>query len=193
VRFEQLRNPQDIRRVLDVFFKQKSARMHALGIPDAFSSPRVRRFIEAAATETLPDGEPLIELYALTVGDIIVATLGAMVGGGRFCGMFNSIVKDRYAAESPGEQLLAMLVRSACERGLATFDLGIGRSQYKSLFCDDAEPLFDTYLPLSGGGRVLAFALAALAALKRAIKQHAALWWLARTLRRLRAQFSDAI
>jgi len=193
VRLARVSDPKDIRRVLDVFFKQKSARMHARGIPDAFAPPRVRRFIEAAATETLPDGEPLLELYALTVGDIVVATFGGVVGDGRFCGMFNSIIKDRYAAESPGEQLLTRLVRRSCERGLTTFDLGIGQAHYKSLFCNDAEPLFDTYLPLSAGGRLLALVFAGLAATKRAIKQHAALWWLARALRRLRACVSDAI
>ncbi len=53
VRFEQARGTHEIRRVLDAFFKQKSARMRALGVPDAFAPPDVRRFIEAAATEQL--------------------------------------------------------------------------------------------------------------------------------------------
>ncbi len=193
VRFEQLREPDAVRRVLDAFFKQKSARMRALGIADVFAAPHVRRFIEAAATETIPGGEPPIELYALTVGDIVVATMGGIVGGGRFCGMFNSIIKDRYAAESPGEQLLALLVHHCCARGLDTFDLGIGQAHYKSLFCNDAEPLFDTYLPLNARGRMLAFGFSATAAVKRAIKQHPALWSVARTFRRLRARISDAI
>lgn len=193
VRFERVREPDAVRRVLDIFFKQKSARMRALGIADVFASPRVRRFVEAAATEALPGSEPPIELYALRVGDIVVATMGGIAGGSRFCGMFNSIIKDRYAAESPGEQLLAMVVRHSCERGLDTFDLGIGQAHYKSLFCDDCEPLFDTYLPLNARGRMLAVGSSATAAVKRAIKQHATLWWLARNLRRLRARISDAI
>jgi CelD/BcsL family acetyltransferase involved in cellulose biosynthesis len=193
VRFEQARGPHEIRRVLDIFFKQKSSRMRTLGVRDTFASPGVRRFIEAAATEQLADGEPLIEIYALSVGDIIVATFGGIVSGGRFSGMFNSIIKERYAAESPGEQLLAMLVQHSCARGLDTFDLGIGQANYKALFCDDAEPLFDSYLPLNAGGRLLAFAFATIAAVKRAVKAHAALWSLVRALRRLRARLSAAI
>ena len=48
--------------------------------------------------------------------------------------MFNSIAQGRYAVESPGEQLIVHLVRRCCERGFATFDLGIGDARYKSLF-----------------------------------------------------------
>ena len=193
VRFEQAQNDPEVRRVLDVFFKQKSARMRVLGVSDAFAPPRVRRFIEAAAAQHLADGAPVIELYALSVGDIIVATFGGIVGSGRFSGMFNSIIKDRYAAESPGEQLLTQVVRRCCERGLDTFDLGIGQSNYKTLFCPDAEPLFESHLPLSPAGRLLAFGYGVAAGCKRTVKGNAPLWKLVRQLRRLRARMSPAI
>ena len=78
-----------------------------------------------------PAATPPIELYALKVDDIILATMGGTVGGGRFCGMFNSMLSDRFEIESPGEQLLTQLVRHCCERGLTGFDLGIGELQYK--------------------------------------------------------------
>ena len=140
-----------------------------------------------------PDGQPLIELYSLSVGDIVVATMGGTAAGGRFSGMFNSMIKERYAAESPGEQLLAHVVRRCCERGLHTFDLGIGQATYKALFCPDAEPLFDSHLPLTGPGRVLAIGLGIAARGKRAVKRNTGLWSLARALRRLRAVMSPAI
>ena len=75
LRFERATSPDDVRRVLDAFFKQKSARMRAIGVPDAFAAPGVRRFIEAGTAETLADGSSPIELYALSVDDIIVATM----------------------------------------------------------------------------------------------------------------------
>jgi CelD/BcsL family acetyltransferase involved in cellulose biosynthesis len=188
--FERASGAHDVRRALDVFFKQKSARMRVLGVPDVFTAPGVRRFIEVAATEQISGGAPLIELYTLSVDDIIVATMGGIVGGGRFCAMFNSIEQGRYAIESPGEQLIVKLVRDCCERGLETFDLGIGEEHYKHLFCGDAEPLFDSYLPLSSAGRLLAVAFAMGAATKRAIKRHAGLWSLVRATRRLGARLS---
>jgi CelD/BcsL family acetyltransferase involved in cellulose biosynthesis len=193
VRFERAGEPDGARRILDAFFKQKSARMRALGTSDVFALPGVRRFIEAAATETLADGKPLLELYALSVDDIIVATMGGVVGGGRFCAMFNSIIEGRFAVESPGERLILRLVQACCDRGLVTFDLGIGEAAYKSLICADAEPLFDSYLPLSPAGRLARVFFSSSASIKRAIKQRPAVWALVRALRRMRAKLTAAI
>ncbi len=192
VRFERARGADDVRQVLDAFFKQKRARMRALGIPDVFTTPAVRRFIEAAATEQLSDRGSPIEIYALSVNDIVVATMGGTVGGGRFCAMFNSIVQGRYAIESPGEQLIISLVRDCCNRGLKTFDLGIGEGHYKSLFCGDAEPLFDSYLPLSPSGQLLAASFQMVASVKRTIKQRSSLWSLVRAVRRFVARLTLA-
>jgi len=188
VRFERVADAAGIRLALDVFFKQKSARMRSIGVPDVFSKPGVRRFIEAAATAQSGGQQAPIELYTLSINDIIVATMGGIVGGGRFSAMFNSITEGRYAVESPGEQLLRCVVRDCCERGLTTFDLGIGESHYKNLFCRDAEPLFDCYLPLTTRGRLHAAAFKIVAAGKRGIKQNTAFWSLVRSLRRLRAR-----
>jgi CelD/BcsL family acetyltransferase involved in cellulose biosynthesis len=188
IRFEKASGATEVHRVLDAFFTQKNARMRFLGIQDIFATPGVRRFIEAAATETFFGDEAPIELYALSVDDIIVATMGGVVGGGRFCAMFNSIVQGHLAIVSPGEQLIVNLVRICCERGLETFDLGIGEAHYKNLFCGDSNPLFDSYLPLSVRGHLLAFAFAIAAAIKRAIKQHSALWPMVCAMRRLRAR-----
>jgi CelD/BcsL family acetyltransferase involved in cellulose biosynthesis len=189
VRFERVSGAAGIRLALDVFFKQKNARMRSIGVADVFSQPGVRRFIEAAATAQTGHRAP-IELYTLSVNDIIVATMGGIVGGGRFSAMFNSIAEGRYAVESPGEQLLLRVVRDCCERGLTTFDLGIGESHYKNLFCRDAEPLFDCYLPLTARGRLHATAFKIVAACKRSIKQNTAFWSVVRALRRLRARLS---
>ena len=190
VRFERATDPRQVNRVLDAFFKQKSARMRLLGQPDVFADPAVRRFIAAVAE---PDGKRVApaELYALSVDDMIVATMGGIVAGGRFCAMFNSIHGGRYAAESPGEQLIVHLVKNCCERGLDTFDLGVGQSRYKHLFCEDSEPLFDSYLPLTAAAHLPAFALRAGASAKRVLKEHPAMWSAVRSLRRLRGRIGS--
>ncbi|MGA7972305.1 MAG: GNAT family N-acetyltransferase [Pseudolabrys sp.] len=193
VRFARAESTHDIRSALDAFFKQKSARMRAQGISDAFADPNVRRFVEDAATARRPGGEPLIQLYTLSVDDMIVATMGGIVGRGRFCAMFNSIAGGRYAAESPGEQLIVRLVRQCCERGLDTFDLGIGSARYKNLFCGDAEPLFDSFLSLSPIGLMPAVGCRLVATVKRAVKQRASLWVAVKMTRRLRAGLAERI
>ncbi|MCF8476502.1 MAG: GNAT family N-acetyltransferase [Pseudolabrys sp.] len=190
VRFQQVTGEADIRAALAVFFEQKSTRMRALGLPDVFSAPDVRQFVEAATTASTADGDYVIELYSLTLDGVIIATMGGVVADGRFSAMFSSIVNGQYGTESPGEQLLNRLVRHCCERGLDTFDLGIGEAQYKGLFCPDGEPMFDSYWPLTPAGRRMALVFRATAALKRAIKQQPQLWSLIVKMRRMRARLS---
>jgi CelD/BcsL family acetyltransferase involved in cellulose biosynthesis len=86
--------------------------------------------------------------------------------------------------------LIVHLVRACCARGLETFDLGIGEAHYKTMFCGDVEPLFDTYLPLNAAGRALAAAFAFTASIKRAIKQQPVLWSMVTAARRLGAKLS---
>lgn len=94
-------------------------------------------------------------LYAASVGDCIVATFAGVVSDRRFCGMFNSMIMNELSNESPGELLLANVVRMACERGLSAFDLGIGEASYKRTFCNETDTLFDTVVPLSVRGKLV--------------------------------------
>jgi len=84
------------------FFAQKADRMHELGLVDSFSALGTRAFIEAAATHELAQARPAIELYACAVGDKIVATYGGVVAGGRFCGVFSSMIDGELSRKVQG-------------------------------------------------------------------------------------------
>jgi CelD/BcsL family acetyltransferase involved in cellulose biosynthesis len=189
VRFARATSDDDIRRVTQDFFLQKSTRMRAIGLPDVFSAPDVRDFISAGTLTPTPSGSRLIELYTLSVGDTIIATMGGVCAGGRFSAMFSSIIHDRFATESPGEQLLVRVVGDCCARGLHTFDLGVGEASYKTMFCEP-DPMFDSYWPLSAKGRAVALARRGFIAAKRAVKQNPYLWKLIVAARRIKARFA---
>lgn len=190
VRFQKAVGLEQIKATLASFFEQKCTRMRALGLPDVYAEPGVRRLIESAALSPTAEGGTVIELYALTLDGVVIATLGGMVGNGRFSGMFSSIVHGQYGAESPGEQLLVHLVQDLCRRGLQAFDLGIGEARYKGLFCPDADPMFDSYWPLTPAGQVATAGLRLAGAAKRTVKQHPTLWALIVKLRRLRGRLA---
>ena len=187
--FARASSDDDIRRVAEDFFTQKSTRMRAIGLPDVFAAQDVRGFIMAGALTPTAEGSRLIELYTLSIGDTIIATMGGVCAGWRFSAMFSSIIHDRFATESPGEQLLVRTVRDCCERGLHTFDLGVGEASYKTMFCD-ADPMFDSYWPLSAKGRAFALARRGLAAAKRAVKQNPYLWKLIVATRRIKGRLT---
>jgi len=186
-RFARAVTADEVQRLLGVFFEQKCARMKAQGIPDVFGDPNVRRFIETLALKPSADGTPAIELYSLSVGDIIVATTAGIAGGGRFCCMFGSFIPDRFTKESPGEQILVHIVRDLCARGFTTFDLGTGDARYKRLFCNEVEPLIDSFFPLNSAGNLYVAAERLSASTKRYIKNTPATWSLVSAARRLRA------
>lgn len=177
------------RRVLETFFEQKAARMTELGLRNVFAEPSARAFI-AAASLGEGGGAPPIELYAASLDDAVIATFGGIVSGNRFSGMFNSMVHGGVAGDSPGEILLSHVVRMACERGLATFDLGVGDAGYKRGFCNEEEPLFDSVIGLTALGHAAAPLLRARLAAKAAIKR-SSLWQSLTSLRRRRGKAAN--
>jgi CelD/BcsL family acetyltransferase involved in cellulose biosynthesis len=181
----------EARAFLDAFFTQKAERMGKLGIPDAFAAPGTREFIAELATAR-PNGRlPILETYALRVGDEIVATMAGLVEGQRFSALFNSITSGPLSHESPGDVLLTHVVRLCCERGLTQFDLGVGEAAYKRFYCNETEPLFDTFLALTPLGRLGAAGIRTAQDAKRLVKHSPMLWQAVQSLRKLRAQFTQ--
>ncbi len=184
--FARAEGDADALRVLDVFFEQKIARMRQIGQTDVFGDRDVQNFLKSAVIGN--NGRPPIETYALAVGSDVIATFAGVCDDERFSAMFNSIEPDRFQTESPGEQSLFQLVKHCCERGLKTFDLGIGEARYKNLFCQDDEPVFDTLMALTPGGRLYVAAARIAHAAKRWIKSHPAVWSALDTVRRFAAR-----
>jgi CelD/BcsL family acetyltransferase involved in cellulose biosynthesis len=176
VQYLRAATPADVDLILAAFHDQKATRFAELGIPDVFRCPGVPGFLRAAALDGLDAGTPAIELNALVVGDRIAATYAATVGGGRYSCMFNSLDREGFGRESAGQLLLIHLVEEACRRGLTRFDLGVGDSSYKDTFCDEAEPLFESVLPLTWRGQVAARLISVWRTSRRRIKASPFAW-----------------
>lgn len=158
-------------RVLDAFFRQKEERFRALGIADPFLAPEQRDFIRAASRPG-PDGTAALQLYALTVDDVVVSTFGGAIDRRRISGMFLSFEEGHEAARySPGDVLVSRVIADSCRQGLETFDLGVGEARYKGTFCNVTQTLVDVMVPVTLRGRVFASLLRGALALKRRIKQ----------------------
>ena len=183
--FKRAETDAEALRVLDVFFQQKIARMRQIGQTDVFGDADVQSFLKAAIARN--NGRPPIEIYSLSVGPDVIATFAGVCDDERFSAMFNSIEPDRFQTESPGEQSLFQLVKYCCERGLKTFDLGIGEARYKNLFCQDDEPVFDILAALTPAGRLYVGAALIAHAAKRWIKSSPAVWSAVETTRRFSA------
>jgi len=185
------RTEDEARRILEAFFLQKLQRFDEKNIKSGFDSPAARSFFERCCLSRIGRRDAAVELHGLLIGDRIVATYGGGVHRGRFHGMFNSFDPEpAIARQSPGDVLLNLLTESKCRQGLQTFDLGIGEGRYKSTWCDQVEPLFDTLIPITVKGRVFAMAEFLRRKAKRAIKQNPRAWAFAQKVRQGMRRFS---
>ena len=180
--------PTEIDHLLDAFFAQKAVHMAALGITNVFAAPGVAQILREACHQRLPDGRPVIEIHALECDGEVLALFGATIDPYRFSSMFNTYTLGKHARHSPGLVLLMHMIEDCVARGVRSFDIGVGRAQYKSFFCKEPEPLFDTFLPLTQRGRFAAPAVRFAYATGRFIKERPALWSAVQRLRRLRAR-----
>ncbi|MDB5533550.1 MAG: hypothetical protein JWO28_1865 [Hyphomicrobiales bacterium] len=173
----------DVAAFLDAYFNQKQQRFAQMNIS---ANLRNNVALDYFRRSCLPTGNtpPAIELHALKAGERIVAIYGGGIHRGRFHGMINSFDMDpQVARSSPGDLLLAKLIEAKCGEDLTRFDLGIGEGRYKHAWCNEAEPLFDTLIGLSGAGQAFVFMEKTRRRAKRMIKQSEWAWPMAKKIR----------
>jgi CelD/BcsL family acetyltransferase involved in cellulose biosynthesis len=183
-RYFRASTPAEVDFVLNSFFLQKNAKLTALGLHDVFSDPGVAEFIRAACHEGLAEGQPAIELHALEGDGEMLALFSGVHDGRRFTSMFNSHTASDHSRHSPGLILLQYLISDAADRGFEIFDIGPGEARYKTFFCKELEPIFDSIVPLSPRARMAALPIRTAFRIKSAIKHNPMLWSVASAVRR---------
>jgi CelD/BcsL family acetyltransferase involved in cellulose biosynthesis len=182
-RYLRATTADEVGRLLDAFFELKAAHMTAQALPNIFAEPRHEAFLRDGCHQGLAAGTPLIEIHALEGGGELLALFGGISDGRRFSGMFNTYTLSDNARQSPGLVLLVNVIDNLADRSLQSFDLGVGEATYKTFFCKEPEPLFDSFLPLTPLGRLAAITASAGGHVKRTIKQSRVLWSVVRTFR----------
>ncbi len=174
----------DIDRLLDWFFRVKPMRMAEQKLPDVFAEPGVADFVRNACHARVPGGGRVIDIHALECDEEIIAIFAGVADGHRFSMMFNTYTMSGRSRYSPGLILMRHIIDYYAERNYRALDLGIGSDEYKLLFCKSDEPIFDSFVPLTTRGRVIAIAMSGLNRLKRQVKHNRVLLALAQRLRR---------
>jgi len=168
---------EEISRCMDAFFIQKHEYMASLKIPNPFDEPHVQDFLRAAASARV------LEIHALEWQSEVLALYAAVRDEKRISTMISSYTASENARWSPGIITLSHTVRNAADRGFEILDLGVGEAEYKFVYCDEQEELFDSYIPLSPAGQFIVPLLRAQAGLKRFVKTTPVLWKAAKTVR----------
>ena len=175
-RYERVTSPELVDRCVSEFLKQKAVRLAARGIANAFDETGMDAFLRAACRKGLADGDPLVEIHALTCDAEILAVFAGIHDRHCLSTMFNSYTLSQHARMSPGLTLLLKLVDDCARRGFQTLSLGVGAAEYKSALCDLVEQPFDSFIGLTTRGSAFALATQAMRAVKSRIKNNPRLW-----------------
>lgn len=170
----------DIDRLLDWFFRVKPLRMAEQKLPDVFAEPGVADFVRNACRTRRPGGGRVIDIHALECDDEVIAIFAGVADGQRFSMMFNTYTMSERSRYSPGLILMRHIIDHYAERNYRALDLGIGSDDYKRLFCKSDEAIFDSFVPLTARGKMIAIAMSGLNRLKRQVKHNPVLLGLAR-------------
>jgi CelD/BcsL family acetyltransferase involved in cellulose biosynthesis len=181
----------EVDRLLDGFFALKATHMAAQGLPNIFAEAGNEAFLRESCHQGLAAGKPLIEIHALECDSELLALFAGISDGRRFSGMFNTYTNSDNARQSPGLVLLVQMVADLADRGQQCFDLGVGDAKYKTFFCKEPEPLFDSFLPLTPIGRLAAVSGRLGSRMKRHIKHSRTLWSLVQSFRQRLRPASD--
>lgn len=182
-RYQVATSDADVTRVLDFFFATKPLRMAEQKLPDVFAEPGIEAFIRQACATKLAGGGRAIDIHALECDEEVIAMFAGVADASRFSMMFNTYTMSANAKYSPGLILMRNIIDCYAAAGVGALDLGIGTDDYKRMFCKDDEAIFDSFIPLTGRGRVAALGLSSLGHAKRFVKQSPALKRIAETLR----------
>jgi CelD/BcsL family acetyltransferase involved in cellulose biosynthesis len=183
-RYVQASRPADVDRMLKGFFELKIAHMAAQGLPNIFADTDVQSFLRECCHAGLEDGRPAVELHALECDAELLALFGVLSDRRCLSVMVNTYTLGEHGRHSPGLILVMNLIQECAKRGIASFDLGVGESQYKSWFCKEPILLFETVQPLTPLGRLSAVLFGAARTLKHQIKSTPALFNAYRGVRR---------
>lgn len=187
VEYRRAEDSAEAQAILSAFFRQKAARLAAMGVRDPYAGADIRRFVERAASGK----EPALEIHALRVvaSGRILSVFGGAVSATRYSGMMTSFDADPEIGRfSPGDLLLHHLVKEQTARGRLSFDLGVGEARYKASICDETISLVDTVWPVTLRGTAFTLARTGLIRLKRRVKRQPRLFAIAVRLRSLLAR-----
>ncbi|EKF20240.1 GNAT family N-acetyltransferase [Nitratireductor pacificus] len=170
--------------MLDAFFAMKRHRFAKMGIRDVFAAESVQQAFRTLFGDAVRAEEPAFVMHGLEVGGRLRAVTGSSRTATRMICEFSSITEDELSDISPGAFLFFENIEEACGDGLQVYDFSVGDEYYKRLWCDLETVQFDTFVPLTARGRLLALSRSGLAHAKRRINGNPRLWSAAKWLRR---------
>ena len=138
-RYFRANTPAEIDRLLDAFLAAKAVHMAQQGLDERVRGTWRGGLRARGLPPWLPNGQHLIDIHALEGDGEMLAMFAVVADEHRCSSMFNTYTLSENSRHSPGLILLRQMVIDSADRGLRGFDLGVGKADYKSVFCNEVE------------------------------------------------------
>ena len=153
VEFKLAETPEHYDEIVEALRRQKTRRYQETRGVDGLDRPGYLSFLESGRAYIHESGP--VRLFALSVGDTIIAALLGFVARSRFYYFMPSFEGGKWRAYGPGRILLHETIEWCLRKGgLDTFDFGVGDEDYKQLYCDVWVPLYRAEIPVTMRGRL---------------------------------------
>ncbi|MCB1508786.1 MAG: GNAT family N-acetyltransferase [Hyphomicrobiaceae bacterium] len=170
---------EEMEQVVETFLEQKAGRMQDGYHRNAFEDEGAADFLRVLARESFENGSNLLDFHALWLGDTIIATFAGGLGNRQYSCSVNSIALDEEVMRhSPGDIILADVLKDLCEDGLERFDLGVGEAIYKRKWCE-ARTMFETFYALTPKGAAVGALMRSRSVIREWLKTYPPLFRLA--------------
>ncbi|EJB03318.1 protein involved in cellulose biosynthesis (CelD) [Rhizobium leguminosarum bv. trifolii WSM597] len=148
---------EDQHRLLDIFFRLKSARFASLGLPDVFADRQTQAFLHGLI-DMRDDGRQYfgLQMHVLRLKGANEGRVAAISGisrkGDHIICQFGAIDEELVPDTSPGEFLYWQTISGLHGKGVALFDFGLGDQTYKRSWAPVETAHYDVVLPVSPFG-----------------------------------------
>jgi CelD/BcsL family acetyltransferase involved in cellulose biosynthesis len=178
--------PAEQHELLDLFFRLKSARFAALGLPDVFADAKTKAFLHGLIDKR-DGGNFGLQMHGLRLKGEYEGRIAALSGisrkGDHVICQFGAIDEELVADASPGEFLFWQMISGLHGKGVALFDFGLGDQTYKRSWAPVETDHYDVVLPVSGLGIAAGTAHRAITRGKAFIKARPGLYKFAQNIR----------
>lgn len=184
VHLSRAETPAEIAEAHEAFLAHRNTRFAVMGVDNVFARPDFVSFFQHAAEAGVGQANPALCFHALHAGDHLVATAIGAYTATHYSQYINSNTDGPASRYSLMGLLMFELMQELETSGLTSIDMGIGNFAYKTSWTLPVE-VFDSIMPLSAKGRLVAPVLRFAGRMKRKIKANPRLFDFAKRIRRM--------
>jgi CelD/BcsL family acetyltransferase involved in cellulose biosynthesis len=152
-RFEVVENRDDQLDLIRWMHSEKARWLEAHGMPgELFGSENYQNFL-CSVVSALARKNMVMTCRIVSGGETLAALLGFFRRD--YFVFFMFAYDPKWAAYSPGRLVMAKTIEWCYEHQIRTFDMLVGREDYKALWSNSELPVGDYFIPLTVEGRII--------------------------------------